>query len=257
MVDESSRTDDQQANKKPGYRDIANVLSADIRSGVHAPGQKLPPASEIASSRGASKSVVHNALRVLQSEGLVDIRPGDAVYVRRPWTPILRDANARLSKRQWDDGLSIWASDLGNRKLHIDATLSVAEEVPAEVRELLDVPRYRVRHRIFTVDDVRVEIGTSYLDAEVTSGTAIDELDTGQGGTFARLKEIGFDVTTFREDIRPRTPTVEEAKALQIASSRPVFEIVRKNATAEGHVVEVTHMVLVADLFVLRYHVTS
>lgn len=256
MAEKSSRTAEQKS-KKPGYREIAAGLRAEIEAGRLTPGSKLAPGSVLAATSGASKGVVHNALRMLQDEGLVDIRPGDGVYVRRPWVPILRDANARLSKQQWDDGLSIWARDLGDRKLHVDTTLSVAEAVPAEVRELLDVHRYRVRHRVFTVDDVLVELGTSYLDAEVTSGTAIDDVNTGAGGTFARLKELGFEPTTFREDIRPRMPSADEAKALRIGTNRGVLEIVRKNATTEGRVVEVTHMVLVADLFVLRYHVTS
>lgn len=257
MADKSSRTQEEPGERKTGYRKVADALRADIEAGVYAPGAKLPAASEIARDHETGKTVAYGALKALQAEGLVEIRQSKGTYVRRPWTPILRDANERLSKRQWDDGLSIWAKDLGDRELHVDTTLSIAEQVPAEVRGLLDVPRYRVRHRVFTVDGVLVEIGTSYLDAEVTRGTAIDDVNTGDGGTFARLKELGHEPTTFREDIRPRMPSSEEAKALKIAANREVLEILRKNATAEGRVVEVTHMVLVADCFVLRYHVTS
>lgn len=256
MAKESSRTTEEAVEKRPGFREIADRLRADIKSGTYGPGAKLPTAVEIATASGTGKTVVYRAFATLQAEGLVDVRPGDRAYVRN-WTPILRDANERLSGQRRDDGLSIWAADMGKRKWGVETTASTTTEVPTVVRELLDVSNYLVRRRVFTVDGERVQLGTSYLDAEVTDGTAIEEVDPGSGGTFGRLKELGRGPVSFREDIRTRTPSAEEVEALQIGANRQVYEIVRKNATADGDVVEVTHMVLVADAYVLRYHVTS
>jgi GntR family transcriptional regulator len=255
MADKRSRTEDQPA-EKVGYREIADALRADIQAGVHAPGAKLPIAADIAKAHGTGKTVVYRAFAELQAEGLVDVRPGSGAFVRG-WTPILRDANRRLARQQWGSGHSIWTADLGDRPMGVETTVSLAGDVPDFVREMLDVPRYRVRHRIFTVDRERVQIGVSYLDADVTDGTAIDDVDTGDGGTFARLDGVGLAPTRFREDIRVRKPSDAEAEALKIGTNRQVIEILRENATADGRVVEVTHMVLVADAYVLRYHVTS
>jgi GntR family transcriptional regulator len=139
----------------------------------------------------------------------------------------------------------------------VDVATSLVEEVPDEVRAELDAALYLMRDRVFRVDKQRVQLATSYLDAALASGTAIEAESTGEGGTFARLRELGVEPSRFREDLRVRYPTPDEAKRLQVGSQRPVVEILRSSATEELYVVEVTHMVLVADAYVLRYHLHS
>lgn len=238
------------------YREIADVLRREIEEGVYERGKRLPTAKALTERWKVSTTTVHRAFGVLEQDGLVDIRPGAGVYVRA-WEPILRDANKRLSAKQWGSGHSIWEADLGIRPMQVETTVDVSEEVPAEVRALLDCARYQVRSRVFTVEHERVQLATSYLDADVVSGTAIGQVDTGEGGTFARLKDLGLAPSRFREDIRVRSARGDEAKALGLGANRTVVEIIRENATEAGQVVEVTHMILVADAYVLRYHMHS
>lgn len=238
------------------YREIADVLRQEIEGGTYRKGEKLPAAKTLGARWEVSTTTIHRAFGVLEQDGLVDIRPGSGVYVRS-WEPILRDANKRLSVKQWGSGHSIWEADLGIRPLHVETAVSTTDVVPAEVRALLDCARYQVRSRIFTVEHERVQLATSYLDATVTDATAIAEVDTGEGGTFARLKDVGLGPSRFREDVRVRSARADEAKALGLGANRTVIEIVRENATEDGQVVEVTHMILVADAYVLRYHMHS
>jgi GntR family transcriptional regulator len=246
----------KEPKSPPPYRRVADKLRAEIKAGKPGRGEALPTAMELSKRFKVGKTTIHRAFAVLQAEGLVEIRAGIGVSVRN-WTPILRDANKRLAGQQWGRGHSIWEADLGDRPMNVETKPSFTTKVPQEVRDLLDVPRYLVRDRVFTVERERIQLATSYLDADLMEGTTVAEVDTGAGGTFARLKELGLEPTHFCEDIRIRAPLLKEEEALRIGPNRTVIEILRENATEDGRVVEVTHMILVADAYVLRYHIHS
>lgn len=245
-----------QEKGPPPHRVVADALREEIASGKPPRGAELPKAAELAQRFGYGKTTIHRALATLQGEGLVVIRAGVGAFVRN-WTPILRDANQRLSTKQWGSGHSIWEADLRGRAMVATTTVDMTRQVPAEVRALLDCETYLVRSRVYSVEGERVQLATSYLDASVVIGTPIADVDTGAGGTFARLGELGIAPSLFQEDIRVRKPSADEAKRLGIGPNRQVIEILRENATEEKRVVEVTHMILVADAYVLRYHMHS
>lgn len=240
----------------PPHRRVADELRAEIVAGHPPRGAELPKAGELAERFRVGKTTVHRALSTLRDEGLLDIRAGVGAFVRE-WTPILRDANQRLSAKQWGSGHSIWDADLQGRPMKVVTTTKTTSDVPREVRAQFDCETYLVRHRLFMVEREKVQLATSYLDAGVAAGSAIEGADTGAGGTFARLDEMGLKPSRFREDIRVRKPTQAEAEELDIGPNRSVIEIMRENATEDQRVVEMTHMVLVADAYVLRYHMHS
>lgn len=62
-------------------------------------------------------------------------------------------------------------------------------------------------------------LAVSYLPHALVEGSAITRVDTGEGGTYARLAELGHAPTHFREEIRSRLPTAEEAEGLQSRSA--------------------------------------
>ena len=70
----------RQADLWP-YQQVAAVIAADIRSGKLAPGKRLPSQEHLAQMAGVSKSVVQNALAILQDEGLVYAVPRLGVFV--------------------------------------------------------------------------------------------------------------------------------------------------------------------------------
>jgi GntR family transcriptional regulator len=98
-----------------------------------------------------------------------------------------------------------------------------------------------------------VMLGTSSFPADIAAGTAIAERDTGPGGVFKRLAELGHEPVRFREDIRGRMPSSEETDALALEPGTPVLTIHRVAATADGTPVEFTEMTLDASTYVLRY----
>jgi GntR family transcriptional regulator len=237
------------------YRQIANELRAAIRAGDYAPGDRLPGENDLMTTYGVARMTARQAIGVLTTEGVAEARKGSGVYVR-DFTPIIRSALTRLSHERWSGGASIWAADADGRDLQVSTTVS---EMPAPERiaPLLavgDGELVCVRARRFVLDGKPVLLSTSYLPASIVADSAITQEDTGPGGTYARLAELGHAPASFREDVRARMPQPEETEALGLSTGgSPVVDIVRTAYTEAGHPVEVNEMTLDASAYILRY----
>jgi DNA-binding FadR family transcriptional regulator len=72
------------------YEQIAERLAADIRSGLLAPGERLPSERELARALEVSRASVREALAALQLRGVVETRAGAGTFVTAE--PPLSDA---------------------------------------------------------------------------------------------------------------------------------------------------------------------
>ena len=63
------------------YEQIAERLAADIRSGLLAPGERLPSERDLARSLEVSRASVREALAALQLQNVVETRPGAGTFV--------------------------------------------------------------------------------------------------------------------------------------------------------------------------------
>jgi GntR family transcriptional regulator len=130
------------------------------------------------------------------------------------------------------------------------------EAAPDRINQVLSIEAGAsacVRSRRFVLDDKPVLLSTSYLPADLVAGSAITQEDTGPGGTYARLAELGYKPVHFREEIRSRMPSQEEASRLQLSMGTPVIMICRTAFADEGRPVEVNEMILDANAYVLEY----
>src|SRR3990170_1975033 len=64
------------------YESVVNHLEQAIESGVYPAGSRLPSERELAEQLGVSRPVVREAIIVLQSHGMVQIRHGAGVFVQ-------------------------------------------------------------------------------------------------------------------------------------------------------------------------------
>lgn len=110
-----------------------------------------------------------------------------------------------------------------------------------------------MRRRRFVLDDKPVLLATSYLPTSMVAGSAITQADTGPGGTYARLAELGYKPVHFREEIRSRMPTKLEAEQLSISAGTPVILICRTAFADEGRPVEINEMTLDSASYILEY----
>jgi DNA-binding FadR family transcriptional regulator len=63
------------------YEQVAERLAADIRSGVYAPGSRLPSERELARVLEVSRASVREAIGALQLRGVLETRPGSGSFV--------------------------------------------------------------------------------------------------------------------------------------------------------------------------------
>ncbi|MFC8795716.1 GntR family transcriptional regulator [Streptomyces cinereoruber] len=246
---------DQDSARRPKYQRIADELRDAIRSGDFAPGDRLPGENDLMATYEVARMTARQALSVLRTEGLAEARKGAGVFVR-VFRPLRRRGIPRLAGEHWGDGRSVWSADVEDRDLVVDRIEVGEAEAGARVAEALDLPPGApvcVRSRRFVLDDRPVLLSVSYLPADLVRGTRIAERDTGPGGTYARLAELGRRPVRFREEIRCRMPTAEESERLALELGTPVVLIDRTAFTETGTAVELNEMTLDSSSYVLEY----
>lgn len=72
------------AADRPIYRQLADILRADIRAGRLKPGQMLPSEAHLQHEHGVSLNSVRGALGILRDEGLLVTQRGRGTRVRLP-----------------------------------------------------------------------------------------------------------------------------------------------------------------------------
>lgn len=241
--------------RQPKYQRIADALRAAVQSGEYGPGDRLPGENDLMATYEVARMTARQALAVLQNEGLAEARKGAGVFVRA-FRPLRRRGVQRLAQEQWGSGRSIWSADTEDRELVVDQ-IEVREETASDrVADALGVPpgtQVWVRGRRFVLDGKPVLFATSHLPADVVAESAITQVDSGPGGTYARLAELGHEPVHFREEIRSRMPSTAEAERLSLSMGTPVIQIVRTAFAQGGRAVEVNEMTLDSASYVLEY----
>jgi GntR family transcriptional regulator len=242
-----------------GYRAIADGLRELIDSGALSPGSKVPSENELMSAYDVEQPTARRALELLKNEGLIVARRGAGTFVRE-FRLYRRRSPARLAESAWGSGHSIWQSDDRERQTSVDRVEVMTDIAPDHVSRVLglaDGELVVVRQRRYLVDDVPVQIATSYYPEQLAKGTRIAEPDTGPGGVYARLAELGQKPVHFREELRSRMPRDTETTLLELAQGTPVILVVRTAFTAEEQAVEVNEMTLDSSSYILEYDFTA
>jgi GntR family transcriptional regulator len=245
-----------RSSDRPVYRQIADQLRNAITRGEFPPGAKLPSERVLMDRYQTSRVTVRQAIAVLGAEGLIDVEHGRGVFVRsRP--PLRRLGRERLGRREREAGKGAFLSDAMAAGREASAEVEVARGVaPPEVAERLHLSQgdqVLIRRRRMLADGQPVQLATSYLPLQLVEGTQIEQADTGTGGTYARLEELGHRLGRFQEDLSARMPLPDEARALRLGVGVPVIRVVRTAFDEQGAPVEVNEMVLAADRYELTY----
>jgi len=243
---------------RPEYMQVADAIRAAIEAGEWAPGSLIPPEPELAARYGTTRATVNRALSILRAEGLIRPKQGRGTTVRE--LPVLhRDAVRRQRREEREAGQARGAFEAELRALgYTSRTDTTVSEVPAPavVAELLGVAEgaaVLARYREMYATDLPVQMATSYYPLDIAAGTPIAEQDTGPGGTYSRLADLGHAPAFFAETVQIRRPTDGEARFLQMDLDQRVIAIRRTARTAAGRVVEVNLITLPAHQWELLY----
>jgi GntR family transcriptional regulator len=243
------------------YRQIADHLRAAIARDRLREGQQLPSEARLMEHYGVARMTVRNALRLLQDEGLIVSEHGRGVYVRAK-PPVRRLAFDRFARRHRKEGKAAFLieSEAAGATPTVDMIEVWEAEAPADVAERLrlsDGDHVIVRSRRYSLDGRPMETATSYIPADLASGTPIAEPNPGPGGIYARLEEYGHTLERFVEDVTARMPTPEEARLLQLRPGIPVFRLVRTAYSIDGRPVEICDTVMASDAYLLTYELPA
>lgn len=244
---------------RPQYRQIANDLREDINTGRLARGEAIPTERELADQYGVSPEIINRAVRILRMEGAVRVERGRGVFVHHI-PPIERGSIERYSRAAREAGGARGAFATEIKRLGFEPrsdlvvtgrTFDVPENV-AKLLELADGDEAVIRDRRMYADDWPVQIATSYLPVSIAGGTVIEQADTGVGGTYSRLADLGHVVERFHERIRVRAASEDEADALKLDGDQPLYEVLH-TALSFGMPVEVCVHLLPVHQWILNF----
>jgi GntR family transcriptional regulator len=98
-----------------------------------------------------------------------------------------------------------------------------------------------------------MQLATSYVPWSFAEGTQMVERDSGPGGIYSRLADVGHGPVHFTEEVATRMPTPEEARFLRLTDPQPVFNLFRTAFDESGTPVEVCEHVMSGDRWLLTY----
>ncbi|ONI75314.1 transcriptional regulator [Actinosynnema sp. ALI-1.44] len=243
----------------PVYRQIADDLRGQIQSGKLAPGAPLPSERELVDIYDASRPTIRDAIKLLRNGGLVVARHGRGVFVR-PDAFVTRLARTRLSRtaRAEDKGAFMGDASASNfvPSVAVDVRVEAADDRIANLLNIAPGAEVLVRDRVMRADGVVVQLAVSRLPRELTKGLAVEEIETGPGGIYARLEEAGYILRRYDEVVAARMPTAEEQSRLQLPEGSPVLVVTRVAHTAKRPI-EVNDMILAANRYELHYELPA
>jgi LacI family transcriptional regulator len=144
------------------YRQVAENIGQQIRSGKFKPGGRLPSMDDLASLFGVTKITVRRALLELKSEGLLYTRPAQGTYVADALPP---EKGRRHSKVLTVGLVSRVLLPENPGPYHSEILSSLRVEISKRRGNLVVLPRPET-----DVDDISEQIRHSDLDAVVFLG---------------------------------------------------------------------------------------
>ena len=101
----------EQIQMEPAYRKVAAAISERIVSRSLREGDRLPPETELARQFGVNRSTIREALRELESGGLVKRRPGSKLMsVSRPQHDVVAEGVSRALVMHDVTFMEVWSA---------------------------------------------------------------------------------------------------------------------------------------------------
>lgn len=255
VVADGVGTIDKSADR-PVFKQIADELRQQIATGAIAQGERIPSETQLMERYGVARMTVRQALATLKAEGILIAEHGRGVFVRA--TPVVRRvASDRFSRRHREAGSAAFIAEAqGIGAPSVDELEVGHENATSGLREALGLParsKVLARRRRYLIDGHPVELAESYVPSAIARGTQIEERHTGPGGIYARLEELGHELSEFMEEVGARMPTPEERRRLRLPEGTPVLTVRRIAFDTNGTPVELTDTVKAAPSYVLEY----
>jgi len=237
-------------SKKPRYLELADQLRAEILDGRFAQPDIFPTESELCETHGVSRFTVREALRRLQTEGLITRRRGSGT--------VIQPAAAR------GGALHQPLSNVGEILQYARNTRIAFEHVgesriPRRHCEQMGIDPdgtwYLLRGiRTREGDRLPIAVTHAYLHADLAETAR--KLDTGQSTIFQQLEELtGVSVSRVTQDIQAVPASPDVAAALGVPRRSPCLRIMRCYLDARGRIFEISVSHHPGDRFAYAMHI--
>lgn len=241
---------------------IADDLRNEINEGVFSPGEKLPSSRTLAERYGVTQNTATAAVKVLEGEGLVEIKDRSGARVRSK-PALLRLGAERYSNRLREEtGLSPFRAEVAKqgKSARVDCVSITRATPPSNVAQKLSVDKGSEsvvrRENWYFADEEPVQVGITYIPWDIADGSALaTSANMGKGSLYGRFEDLGHRITWTREEVLSRMPTREETEGLKVPAAVPVIEVTHTGIDQDDKPFEVTVFTMRADLNGLDYRI--
>jgi len=238
------------APRKPRYQQVADDLRAAITRGDFPAPDAFPTETELCARYSVSRFTVREALRALQTEGLISRRRGSGT--------IIQPAAAR------GGALHQPMSNVGEllqyaRDTRIDFSRKPDAAVPRKIAEQLpSPPEGRWTHfsgcRVSPSERAPIALTDAYIHPDLAAEAA--QVDLNGATIFRQIEQLaGIRIATVTQDIQAVPATAQIAEQLQIARRSPCLRILRCYVDTTGRLFEISASHHPGDRFAYAMHI--
>jgi len=221
-------------NRIPYYLQLIDVIKEKIASKAWPEGSQIPGEQDLCEIYSVSRTVVRQALRELDLEGIIDRRKGKGTFIAKP----------KISEGLVQN-LTGFYQDMTERGLKPVTQILLHEVIPAseKVAAQLEIPpgsQVIHLHRLRFINDEPIQLVTSYLPYNVCPKVA--DVDFTNRSLYEYLeKECGFTLGRARRSIEAVAAKEAEARLLQIERGTALLMLTSVSYTTDGIAIEYFH----------------
>jgi DNA-binding GntR family transcriptional regulator len=231
------------AAKKPRYIALADQLRARILDGQFAEPEVFPTESELCETHGVSRFTVREALRRLQTEGLIARRRGSGTVIQ----PAAARAGALHQPLSNVGEILQYARDTRIQFEHVGET-----RISRQRCEQIGVDPQGIWLR--QGEGQPIAVTEAYLHADLAE--AARKIDVSRPTIFQQVEELsGTSVARVTQDIQAVAASAEVAAQLGVPRRSPCLRIMRCYLDERGRIFEISVSHHPGDRFAYAMHI--
>lgn len=242
----SVKSDDSNVTAiRPLYLQLKERLRSDILNGTYAPHAQMPSESEMIQLFHVSRTTVRQALRDLQTEGLIFKIPGKGSFVSRPkatqdLVSLQGFGEAMVAKGYETFSAIIASKDSTDNKV-------ASEKLDIDISNIMELRRVRYLNR------EPVSLDVTYVPSHIGKALLMEDLSSKD---IFSLLENKFGTPLGKADLQIEAVLADEtiARILKVEEGSPILKLERLTYTENDVPIDYEHLYCRADA--LKYRIT-
>lgn len=240
------------SRSKPRYQELADELRAEITKGVYPDPAQFPTENALCNRFGVSRFTVREALRALQTEGLIQRKRGSGTVIK----PASERGGALHQPMSNVGEILQYARDTTYRFAPMGAI-----ELPAKLAvHIGDVGGGRWHHfqglRTRNGDDLPIALTDAYVHPDLAEAAA--QIGDSEDTLFRQLERLAdLKIANITQDIQAVPASAAVSAALQIPRRTPCLRILRSYIDTSGRLFEMSASYHPGDRFAYTMHIDA